>query len=132
MAEPRQPIQGVPVLDHFNQALLDHLAATPAPPIYTLTPQEAREVLLRTQSAFAFRPDSVVRDWRVNSNSQVLRLRTIRPRSAPDFPPVILYFHGAGWVMGDCTTHDRLMTELAVGTNAVLLYVDYDRAPEHR
>jgi acetyl esterase len=61
-----------------------------------------------------------------------LRLRTIRPHTAIDRSPVIMYFHGAGWVMGDSTTHDRLVRKLAVGTNATIVFVDYDRAPEHR
>jgi hypothetical protein len=36
------------------------------------------------------------------------------------------------WVMGDATTHDRLVRELAVGANATVVFLDYDRAPEHR
>ena len=41
--------QEIPVLDHINQALLDELAVNGSPPIYTLTPDEARSVLLRVQ-----------------------------------------------------------------------------------
>jgi acetyl esterase len=55
-----------------------------------------------------------------------LRLRTIRPSAAIDPSTVIMYFHGAGWVMCDETTHDRLVKELAVG--ATLVFVDYDRS----
>jgi acetyl esterase len=44
--------------------------------------------------------------------------------------PVIVYFYGAGWVMGDTTTHDRLVRELAVGAHAAVVFVDYDRSPE--
>jgi acetyl esterase len=40
--------------------------------------------------------------------------------------------HGGGWVLGDTQTHDRLVRELAVGANAVLIFVDYDRSPESR
>jgi len=43
-----------------------------------------------------------------------------------------MYFHGAGWVMGDSTTHDRLVRRLAIGAGAMLVFVDYDRAPEYR
>src|SRR5262245_15524126 len=43
-----------------------------------------------------------------------------------------MYFHGAGWVMGDSTTHDRLVRELAVGADATVVFVNYNRAPEHR
>lgn len=121
-----------PILDYLNQALINRLAADGGPPIYTLTPEEARSVLLRAQSCSVRKPDAEVKDWTVNSGPYALRLRTFRPHAAIDRGPVIIYFHGAGWVMGDSTTHDRLVRELAVGANAMLVFVDYDRAPEHR
>jgi len=74
------------VLDRINQALLDELAAG-GPPICTLSPEEARSVLLRMQSAFS-RPDAAVKDCEVNSGEATLRLRTIRPRSISGRPPV--------------------------------------------
>jgi acetyl esterase len=43
-----------------------------------------------------------------------------------------LYFHGGGWVLGDATTHNRIVRELAVGADAAVVFVDYDRAPEQR
>lgn len=119
----------MPLLDHVNQDLLDHLAADGGPPIYTLTPNEARSVLLRAQSGAVRKPDAQVKDRTVDSGLRALRLRTIRPDRAIDRGPVIMYFHGAGWVMGDSTTHDRLVRELAVGANVRVVFVDYDRAP---
>src|SRR5689334_3157879 len=130
MTVHQTPAQEVPTLDKTNQSLIDQLTAFSPRPIYTMTLQEARNALLRIQSAF--RAETHVRDLSVDSHSGVLRLRIIRPRSAPDVAPVVMYFHGGGWVLGDCTTHDRLMTELAVGANAVVVFVDYDLAPEHR
>jgi acetyl esterase len=44
--------------------------------------------------------------------------------------PVILYMHGGGWVLGNAGTHDRLVRELAVGTGAAVVFVEYDRSPE--
>jgi len=123
------PAQEVSTLDKTNQALIDQLTATSPPAVYEMTVQEARNALLRLQSAF--RAETHVRDLKIDSHSGMLRLRIIRPRSAPDVAPVIMYFHGGGWVLGDCTTHDRLITELALGTNAVIVFVDYDLAPEH-
>jgi len=43
-----------------------------------------------------------------------------------------MYFQGGGWVMGDAETHDRLIRELAAGTGAAVVFVEYGRAPEHR
>ena len=122
----------IPVLDHVNQDLIDQLAADGGPPVYTLTSDEARNALLRAQSGSVRKPDAQVKDLNVDSGRYALRLRTIRPDGAAERGPVIMYFHGAGWVMGDSTTHDRLMRELAVGADATVVFVDYDRAPEHR
>jgi acetyl esterase len=121
-----------PVLDRTIRKFLDELAANDGPPVYQLTPDEARSTLLRAQSGTAHKPDAQIKDWNVDSAMGALRLRTIRPNNVRESSPVILYFHGGGWVMGDATTHDRLVRELAVGADATVVFVDYDRAPEHR
>ena len=127
------PQSQIPVLDRVNQDLIDKLATEAAPPVYTLTPNQARTTLLHLQSAPVTKQDVQTNDLSVNSGPYQLRLRTIRPHAAAgDRGPVIMYFHGAGWVMGDATTHDRLIRELAVGANATVVFLDYDRAPEHR
>jgi acetyl esterase len=102
------------------------------PPVYTLTPDQARAGLLQAQAGPVWKPNAEIKDWNVSSSPHSLRLRRIRPTAAGDGLPVIMYFHGAGWVMGDATTHDRLIRELAVGANATVVFVDYDRAPEYR
>ena len=78
------------------------------------------------------KPEAQVKDWKLHSGGHTLRLRTVRPYTTASRRPIIMYFHGAGWVMGDATTHDRLVRELAVGANATVVLLDYDRAPEHR
>ena len=46
--------------------------------------------------------------------------------------PVVLMFHGGGWVIGDLTTVDCQSREVCVGSNAIVVAVDYRLAPEHR
>lgn len=46
--------------------------------------------------------------------------------------PVIVYFHGGGFVLGGLDSHAHICRELAVGTGALVVSVDYRRAPEHR
>jgi acetyl esterase len=59
-----------------------------------------------------------------------VKVRIVRPPDAAGTLPVILYMHGGGWVLGNAHTHDRLVRELAVGTGAAVVFVEYDRSPE--
>ena len=62
-------------------------------------------------------------------------LRIYRPRALPDARtdvPVLMWFHGGGWVLGDVVGHDPLCTFLAAQVGCVVVSVDYRMAPEHR
>ena len=64
------------------------------------------------------------------SNFGEVRVRLVRPQGVAGPFPVVVYLHGGGWVLGSCVTHDLLTLRLAVGTNAVVAFVEYSRAPE--
>ena len=118
------------VLERAAQALVD---ATAEPPyLYELTPEQARRVLDDVQAAPI---DLLPVDERwitVPARVGDVRARIVRPRDRAGALPVILYMHGGGWVLGDAATHDRLVRELAVGTDAAVVFVEYDRSPEAR
>lgn len=59
-------------------------------------------------------------------------VRIVRPRGITALLPVVMYFHGGGWMTGDQETHDRLVREIAVGAQAAVVFVDYSRAVEAR
>lgn len=120
-----------PILEPATQAFIDSLAG--GAPIYTLTPQGARDLLHGAQSGPATLPLVEISDRVLPVGpTGSTRIRVIRPEGEAGTLPVIVYFHGAGWVMGDTTTHDRLVRELSVGANAAVVFVDYERSPEHR
>lgn len=120
-----------PVLEPATQNFINALAAANGPAIYTLTPDQARNVLSGAQAGPVAAPavDTEDRTLPVGPTGAT-RVRIFRPKGNTDRLPVIVYFHGAGWVMGGTDTHDRLVRELAVGANAVLVFVDYERSPE--
>lgn len=60
------------------------------------------------------------------------RICIVRPQGATEALPLLMYFHGGGWVLGDTITHDRLVRELAVGVRAAVVFVDYVNSPEAR
>jgi acetyl esterase len=59
-------------------------------------------------------------------------LRVYRPTGARGPLPVVVYFHGGGWVLGSTRMYDPLCTFLARAVEAVVVSVDYRLAPEHR
>ncbi|MFI9045867.1 alpha/beta hydrolase [Streptomyces sp. NPDC053427] len=62
-----------------------------------------------------------------------LPVRIYRPTADTPGPrPLLVFFHGGGWVMCDLDTHDGLCRELALRSGASVMSVDYRRAPEDR
>ncbi|MGD9632368.1 MAG: alpha/beta hydrolase [Pirellulales bacterium] len=119
------------VLEPAAKKLLDDIIATGAPPIYTLTPPAAREALAICQRVPVHLPPTTVEDttFPVGPNGSV-RIRIVRPEGATGVLPVVMFFHGGGWMLGDVETHDRLIRDLAHGSQAAVVFVDYDRTPE--
>ena len=119
-----------PVLEAAAQQIAD---ATSKPPfLYELGVQGARKVLDDIQAAPVEKPAVDERWTTVPAPVGEVRVRIVKPASAPAVLPVILYVHGGGWILGNAGTHDRLVRELATGVNAAVVFVEYDRSPEAR
>lgn len=76
-------------------------------------------------------PEVVTEDRRVPGPAGDLAIRIYRPPSVTDHAPVVVFFHGGGFAVGDLDTHDGTCREHAVGADAVVVSVDYRLAPEH-
>ena len=118
------------ILEPAAQQIAD---ATSKPPfLYELGVAGARKVLDDLQAAPIEKTD-VAEEWiTVRAEVGDVRVRIVKPVAAPAVLPAILYVHGGGWVLGNAATHDRLVRELAVGTEAAVVFVEYDRSPEAR
>ncbi len=122
-----------PHVDAIAQGFLDALAAQGGPQIYELSVADARGVLSGAQAGPVDKlpTDIDERVLPVGPKGQV-SVRIHRPAGLPGTLPVVLYFHGGGWVLGDAETHDRLVRELAHGAQAAVVFVNYSPAPEER
>src|SRR5262245_6143948 len=119
-----------PMSKHTLERAAEELAeATSKPPfVYELGPDGARKVLDDLQAQPIAKPD-VDETWiTVPAEVGNVPVRIVKPLGATGLLPVVLYVHGGGWVLGNAGTHDRLVRELAVGTNAALVFVEYDRS----
>ena len=65
-------------------------------------------------------------------DGQEVPLRVYRPTATDEPLPVVVYFHGGGWVLGSTRMYDPLCTFLARAVEALVVSVDYRMAPEHR
>ena len=117
-----------PVLETAAQEFAD---ATAKPPfLYELGPEGARKVLDDLQAAPVEKPDVAEKWITVAAEVGDVRVRIVKPVGSQGPLPAVLYVHGGGWVLGNAGTHDRLVRELAVGANAAVVFVEYDRSPE--
>ncbi len=78
-------------------------------------------------------PELRVEDRAVPGPAGAIDIRIYWPPSQSDGAalPVVLYFHGGGFVVGDLDTHDGSARQHAVGGDAIVVSVDYRLAPEH-
>ena len=120
-------------LDPQAKSLLDFLGFTTQPGIETLTPQAARDRFRALTDARkqmgANEPVHQVRDMRIAGSSGEIPVRMYTP-DVKTPAPVLIYFHGGGWVLGDLDSHDHVCRAIANSVPCVVASVDYRLAPE--
>lgn len=120
-------------LDPATTAFVKGLEGKGGPPLYTLSPTDARAVLLGLQSIEVAEPPADIDDRTIPGGpTGDVSIRIVRPQGTSGPLPTVIYFHGGGWILGDKQTHDRLVREIADGARAAVVFVDYARSPEAR
>ncbi len=122
---------GSPGVEHHTQAFLQALEAGGGKPLETLSPQDARAVLVGAQASVKVDLSGVsVSEKTIQAGGQSIPLTIVRPEGVKGELPVFMFFHGGGWVLGDYPTHARLIRDLVVNSGAVAVYVGYTPSPE--
>jgi acetyl esterase len=118
------------------QALIDLLIERKVPPTHTLTPADARKLYRERRAVTQPAPGEVaeVRELNAPGPHGAIPLRYYRPLGSASAAvlPVLVYYHGGGWTIGDLDTHDTLCRELCNLSGCALVAVDYRMGPEHR
>lgn len=118
-------------LEKTTAQFIQELNTKKAPPIYTLSVKEARKVLDHLQEPYKEKLAVNIEDKMIpSSGKEKISIRIVRPAHSQGLLPIIVYFHGGGWILGNKETHDRLVRELAVGSNAAVVFVNYTPSPE--
>lgn len=119
-------------LDPQARAFLDQISAMGGLPLSAMGVEGARQAmeLLSTMRA-APAPVASAVDRRIPGPGGEIPVRIYTPNGTAPFP-LLVYFHGGGWVLGSLETHDGICRELANGAGCVVVSVDYRLAPEHR
>jgi acetyl esterase len=125
------------MLDPQARALLDLIEQRGLPPMHTLSPVEARRFYRDRRSLTQPEAPAVAEIAELSANGPhgAIPLRLYRPMQRGDAPaalPVLVYFHGGGWTIGDLDTHDVLCRQLANASQCAVVSVDYRMGPEHR
>jgi len=119
-----------------TQALLALMIERGVPPTHTLSPADARAFYRERRFYTQPEPPAVAssRDLQATGPQGTIPLRLIRPAGSDesDVLPVLVYYHGGGWVIGDLDTHDTLCRQLANAAGCAVVAVDYRMGPEHR
>ena len=122
-------------LDPQAETILGLVKQAGLPEFWQLTPDQAREQFaLRVKKTEVKEPIHRVQDRHITGPGCEIPIRVYWPREAKpgELFPVLLWFHGGGFVIGDLDTHDSACRMLANQADCVVVNVDYRLAPESK
>lgn len=112
------------------QAMLAQAAAQAAPPLSSLPAAAGREMYRMMRPANPALAVGRVEDRQIPGPHGTLAVRIYHPEGAGPFP-ILVNFHGGGWVIGDLDTADAFARDFCQRAACIVISVDYRMAPEH-
>jgi acetyl esterase len=97
---------GSPGVERNTQGFLEALAKGGGQPLETLSPADARAVLVGAQAGVKL-PAADVSEKSISVDGRSIKLTIVRPAGAKGVLPAFMFFHGGGWILGDFATHER-------------------------
>ena len=120
-----------PRLSRGVKAFLKVLNSAGGPPLETLPPLQAREVLVNAQASVPVELSGIEESERtITADGFTIKLNIVRPEGVKGKLPVFIFIHGGGWVLGDYPTHKRMVRYLVVLTGFAGVFVNYTPTPD--
>ncbi|XWV26005.1 putative alpha/beta hydrolase [Tupanvirus soda lake] len=101
-------------------------------PICNLSITDARKLFSDIQVDESYKNNVDIETINIATKINEIQLNIFRPKDNKDVLPVIIFYHGCGWIMGNARTHGRLMSNISIMTNTAVVYVGYTPAPEKK
>ncbi len=113
-------------------AMLKQMEKDGVPDISEMSVPQARMFLETAFAAMVPNPEPMaeVRDFTVPGPAGRLPVRFYKPEGAGPTPPLVVFFHGGGWVIGTIESHDATCRALASASGCAVASVEYRLAPE--
>ena len=115
------------------KAILDQAAAAGGQPFHKMTPVEARKAITALLEPFNSAPEKVAKSEKrtIPGPGGQIPVQIYTPEGKAPFP-VLVYFHGGGWTVGEIASWDSFCRSLCNASGCVTVSVDYRLAPEHK
>ena len=125
------------IIDSETKSFLDHRKNNNAKLHHLLEPKDLREERLRQLKEDNLKPPTIydVIDLEMqNSLKKIVKLRIYLPKKLEENneTPIIFFFHGGGFVMGNLDTHDFTCRSICIESQMIVCAVDYSLSPEYK
>jgi acetyl esterase len=120
-----------PKVERHVRAFLKALNSSGGRPMETMSPAEARQVLVGAQKSVKVDLAPCDIEERTISQSGIdVSITVTRPAGLKEKRPVFMFFHGGGWILGDFPTHERFVRDLVADSGFPAVFVNYTPSPE--
>jgi acetyl esterase len=131
MAKIFYPLYHGGKLDVQTIAVLKQISKANGAPLTSLTPEQARKDFLEKSWLGTPLKNVKSKNLIIEDSGNKVPIRIYTPEGKPPFP-ILIFFHGGGFVLGNLDEFDALCTFLANGASCVVVSVDYRLAPEYK
>lgn len=120
-----------PKVERRIREFLNALNSAGGKPIETLTPAEARKVLVDAQASVQLDlPACDIEAKTIVQDGLKVNLTIVRPAGSKAVLPVFIFVHGGGWILGDFPTHERFVRDIVADSGFAAVFVNYTPSPE--